>query len=323
MSTLSPSLEDYLEAIWVVGLRSAPVRVKDLGEFLKVATSSVVGALKALAERGLVVHERYGYVQLTREGKVRAKEIYERHRTLVKFFNGLLGIELEVAVVDACRIEHHVDSETMRRIEELVKYVESKEEDQLSWLGEFRKTVEESATRRSSKRGERAGAKSFSGEALRLCDLKPGQTARILSVVAEPGIKRRYLEMGLIPGVDVKLERVAPLGDPMDVVLKGYHLSMRKDEARGILVEESRGRMPLSLVSSGHDVEVIEVGGGRGLKSKLARKGISPGVRLRVVSTIGRGPITVSKDGKRETIGYGMARKVLVRSLGVGDSEKR
>jgi len=70
-----------------------------------------------------------------------------------------------------------------------------------------------------------------------LSRLGVGESAVIARVEGEIALKRRILEMGAVPGTEVVVERVAPLGDPIDVRLKGYHLSLRKEEAEKILVE--------------------------------------------------------------------------------------
>ncbi len=64
-----------------------------------------------------------------------------------------------------------------------------------------------------------------------------GESGVISKVEGEVSLKRRILEMGAVPGTEVVVERVAPLGDPIDIRLKGYHLSLRKEEAEKILVE--------------------------------------------------------------------------------------
>jgi ferrous iron transport protein B len=56
-------------------------------------------------------------------------------------------------------------------------------------------------------------------------------------IAAENGARRRLLEMGFVPGTTVRVVRLAPLGDPMQVELHGYHVSLRLSEARTILVE--------------------------------------------------------------------------------------
>ena len=70
-----------------------------------------------------------------------------------------------------------------------------------------------------------------------LSTLKAGEKGTIMSIAADGEFGRRLIEMGLVHGSVVKVERIAPLGDPMDIKVKGYHLSLRKDEARQIEVE--------------------------------------------------------------------------------------
>lgn len=64
-----------------------------------------------------------------------------------------------------------------------------------------------------------------------------GSKGRVVQITGDQGIKRRLLDMGIVPGTEVKVEKAAPLGDPIDVVLKGYHLSLRRQEASAVTVE--------------------------------------------------------------------------------------
>ncbi|MEA1927332.1 MAG: ferrous iron transport protein A [Candidatus Auribacterota bacterium] len=70
-----------------------------------------------------------------------------------------------------------------------------------------------------------------------LNELQPGERGRIVKVKGGGTIRRRLLDMGMIRGTEVEMERVAPLGDPVEVRLRGYHLSLRKEEAASIQVE--------------------------------------------------------------------------------------
>jgi len=71
---------------------------------------------------------------------------------------------------------------------------------------------------------------------LHLSELEPGQEATVVQVKAIGPIRRRLLEMGFIRGVRLKVEKLAPLGDPMELVIKGYHLSLRREEGACIVV---------------------------------------------------------------------------------------
>lgn len=73
---------------------------------------------------------------------------------------------------------------------------------------------------------------------VRLSDLEPGQRARIIRVGGQGRIRRRFMEMGLVRGETVLVERVAPLGDPVEFLVKGYHLSLRRSDAQHIRVQE-------------------------------------------------------------------------------------
>ena len=70
-----------------------------------------------------------------------------------------------------------------------------------------------------------------------LASLKPAMRAKVVTISGKGAVKRRIMDMGVIPGAIVEVEKVAPLGDPIEVKIKGYHLSLRKSEATGIFVE--------------------------------------------------------------------------------------
>ncbi len=70
-----------------------------------------------------------------------------------------------------------------------------------------------------------------------LARLKPGETGRITAIGAIGPLKRRLMDMGVLVGEEVRVVKVAPLGDPIEVKVKNYSLSLRKKEAEGIAVE--------------------------------------------------------------------------------------
>lgn len=75
-----------------------------------------------------------------------------------------------------------------------------------------------------------------------LKDLRPGRKGRVVRLDGEGALRRRLMDMGLTPGVEVFVRKVAPLGDPIELSLRGYELSIRGDEARKIIIEEDRRR---------------------------------------------------------------------------------
>jgi Fe2+ transport system protein FeoA len=75
---------------------------------------------------------------------------------------------------------------------------------------------------------------------VKLSELKEGQTARLVRVGGGGPFRQRLLEMGFLRGTDVYVEKYAPLKDPIELILKGYHVSLRVDEAAHVEVESVR-----------------------------------------------------------------------------------
>jgi ferrous iron transport protein A len=70
-----------------------------------------------------------------------------------------------------------------------------------------------------------------------LKELKPGEKAVITKITGEGAVKRRLMDMGVTRGAEVTVRKVAPLGDPIEVNIRGYELTFRKSEAENIQVE--------------------------------------------------------------------------------------
>ncbi|MCI8565130.1 MAG: ferrous iron transport protein A [Lachnospiraceae bacterium] len=70
-----------------------------------------------------------------------------------------------------------------------------------------------------------------------LKEIKCGETVRVIKITGEGAIKRRIMDMGIVKGVEIYVRKVAPLGDPVEVTVRGYELSLRKADAQMIAVE--------------------------------------------------------------------------------------
>jgi ferrous iron transport protein A len=70
-----------------------------------------------------------------------------------------------------------------------------------------------------------------------LKEVKVGETVKVVKLNGEGAVKRRIMDMGITKGVDLYLRKVAPLGDPMEVTVRGYEMSIRKADAEMISVE--------------------------------------------------------------------------------------
>ena len=113
---LTESLENYLETIGMLIRKNKIARVKDISKELNVKNSSVNIALNVLADKGLIIHEKYGYVELTSEGQKIADDIQHKEDVLLKFFTEILGVNKDIALKDACRMEHTISDETLAKL---------------------------------------------------------------------------------------------------------------------------------------------------------------------------------------------------------------
>lgn len=68
--------------------------------------------------------------------------------------------------------------------------------------------------------------------------ITPGTRVTVKKLIGRGNVKRRLMDMGIIPGTEIQVQKVAPLGDPVEIKFKGYNLSLRWNEAENILVEE-------------------------------------------------------------------------------------
>jgi len=124
MVQLTQSLEDYLEAIFIISQTKKVVRVKNLMDYFGYKVSSVNHAIKLLSEMDLIEHEKYGYIELTDKGRDTAGKLYEKHKSLSRFFINILDIDEKTATEDACAVEHHLHKKTYKSWYQLLQYME-------------------------------------------------------------------------------------------------------------------------------------------------------------------------------------------------------
>ena len=144
-----------------------------------------------------------------------------------------------------------------------------------------------------------------------LSQLHPDEGGIIIRVGGTGEIRRRLLDMGVVAGSEVSVERIAPLGDPVQIRVKGYDLALRKSEAEKITADVTEGA--LATMAGGETVEVTAVRSGWGLSRRLGDMGITPGTALKVVSGGPTGQVLVEVRGSRLALGHGVAEKIIVK----------
>lgn len=240
---LTATQEDYLETIAKLLGELGTARVKDIAKRMKVAKSSVTVALRGLAKRKLIRYEPYQLVSLNEPGKALARRMQARHDALGRFFTEVLDVDAGIADANACRMEHAVGDGVMRRLSCFVQFMSDSSVPSKDLPEAFR---DQCAERRQTGQCEGCnvdgndcqGGTDEDGR-LTLADIKPGQKAKIVRVGGQAATNSRLMEMGITRNTVVSVVRVAPLGDPVEILVRGYNLSLRSREARGIEVERA------------------------------------------------------------------------------------
>lgn len=123
----TPSMEDYIEQIYLQFEARGEARVSDVAEALAVLPSSVTKMAQRLDREGYLVYERYRGLELTEKGLVFGKELVRRHELLEQFLR-IIGVEEKNIYQDVEGIEHHLSWNAMDRITDLVEAMKEDEE---------------------------------------------------------------------------------------------------------------------------------------------------------------------------------------------------
>ena len=137
-----------------------------------------------------------------------------------------------------------------------------------------------------------------------LSELDPAEKGTVVKVRGRGAARRRMLDMGVVVGSEVKVERVAPFGDPIEVTVKGYNLSLRKEEAAEVAVELDEAVeavVPLTEAATGKPLTIVRIDAGWRLTRRLAGMGLAPGASIRRIEATGDGQ---GADGRRRR-GFG------------------
>ncbi len=238
---LSSSLEDYLEKIWQILTQKGVVHAIDIAESLKVKKPSVTSALRKLSSKGLINYQPYKPVTLTESGEKAARRILEKHIAIKNFFLNVLDIKTDVADELACSMEHLVTDRIISKMIAFEKFVHRCPNFDYSWIdgeGFFCNTREDKCKNCDTycknnyiniKSEEKKMSKTLS-------EMKPGENGVVNCISNSSPNRKKLTEMGIIKGRPVEIVKIAPLGDPIEIDIKGYKLSLRKEEANNILV---------------------------------------------------------------------------------------
>ncbi|MCF8045160.1 MAG: metal-dependent transcriptional regulator [Desulfarculaceae bacterium] len=242
---LTPSLEDYLEAIYHIIEEKQAARVKEIAKRLNVNNSSVTGALKSLSSKGYLNYSPYDVITLTEHGRALAVDVIRRHEVLKQFFTDILCIDPETADEAACKMEHEVTPEVLNKIVKFVEFTEICPRSGQEWIEGFRrfsttgKPKEECShvdTCRFAEGAQGGRCPAFAGEIIPLSRVKVGEKARLVQCDCENGSGRMLAEYGVTAGSLFHIDRINPETDDIELSVRGYHLVIRKVNAEKIQV---------------------------------------------------------------------------------------
>jgi DtxR family Mn-dependent transcriptional regulator len=240
-------MEDYLEAIFHISSEKQAARAKDIAERLKVNKSSVTGALRLLSEKGYVNYAPYDIITLTAEGQVLAKDVVRRHETLKEFFVKILLLDEEEAEEASCKVEHAISDKILNRIINFVEFMEICPRGGREWLKGYRRHCENGdttvkctnyiSTCLADLKMREQHLRNGSQAAVSLNKLEPGQRGKIAKIIGRSAINKQLSEMGVTSGSIVEVESVESYDDSVDIKVRGYHLSLSREDASKISVE--------------------------------------------------------------------------------------
>jgi len=245
---LTPTLEDYLETIARLVAREGAAHAKDIAEAVSVHISTVTTALRSLSEKGFINYAPYQAATLTEEGREMADRIVGRHEAISRFLSEILLVGEKLAEENACRMEHVLDREVMEHLSLFARFVRECPRTGDDWLDRFRYFLEHNGSPPKDEEAMKDWLGRFQQKLehrkekervnkMTLDKLKAGRRGKIVKVGGGGPVRRRIVDMGVVKGTPVEVVKVAPLGDPIEVKIKGYSLSLRKEEAAGITVE--------------------------------------------------------------------------------------
>ena len=138
ISHYDTTTQEYVEIIYSL-LQDSPVaRIKQISQQRGVTPSTVSTAIRNLQKQNLVDHQKFGYVDLTHEGKELGKRLERRHELLRFFLENVLGVEGDAAEKDACLIEHVITSETSGKLLRFIEFIESFPGSSPYWLEQYK-----------------------------------------------------------------------------------------------------------------------------------------------------------------------------------------
>jgi DtxR family Mn-dependent transcriptional regulator len=229
------STEDYLKALYTLPRNGQEISTTEIAEHFKIAPASVTEMLKKLAKKGYVEYSPYHGARLTKEGAEIAQKIARKHRLLERFLHDVLRIRKDKVHTQACEMEHVLSDEAEESLCRFLNHPGRCPDDEKiipACSLPFSSCEECVAIHR---RGlEEVGRRDQS--LVSICNLKEGDKARIAFIRGGHKILQRLLDMGLTPGTNIDIVRLAPLSGPIEIGVRGAKIALGRGIASNVFV---------------------------------------------------------------------------------------
>jgi DtxR family Mn-dependent transcriptional regulator len=213
---ITARIEDYLEEMFLLEGTGGEVTVTDLAERLGITKGTVTVTVQKMVEAGMLNHERYGSLHLTREGRLKGLLVYRRHEGLRAFFHELLGVDRDRSSEMACSMEHYMDTLTDGRLYAMLEFFRRARADKEPWVDELFSAMETQVLLPNP-----------------LSVLEGGQKGVVIRLSAEDKLRKRLQETGFVTGASVTCVD-ASLAGSVRILLDGKDLSIPRNEAAAV-----------------------------------------------------------------------------------------
>ncbi|HEX9260962.1 MAG TPA: metal-dependent transcriptional regulator [Candidatus Bathyarchaeia archaeon] len=233
------SVENYLKALYVLCENGKAVSTTAVSHHLRVAPGSVTEMLQKLAEKGYIEYSPYHGSKLTSKGLQVAEIVTRKHRLLEKFLHDVLKIGKDKVHTQACEMEHALSDEAEESLCRLLNHPDKCPDDEnLIPACSLPFSNCEDCIMTHSKGLEEVGKREQ--HLVSISNLKEGKQGKVSFVRGEHKTLQRLLDMGLTPGTNVRILRVAPLNGPTEIGVRGTKIALGQDIASNVFIEVSK-----------------------------------------------------------------------------------
>lgn len=233
--SLSENVEEYLEILYKLSPKGEMVSTSQISESLKIAPASVTQMLKKLSEQGYVQYSPYKGAVLTKDGLKIAKKVTRKHRLLERFLCDVLKIKNHKIHEQACEMEHSLSDDAERALCHLLEHPDKCPGESIIPECDLKFTSCEECLRRKDDDVEEVGKRNQN--LISILDLKEQNKAKVSFIRGDYNVIRRLLDMGITIGAIISVIKIAPLGGPVEVAVRGSKLAIGHDIASNVFVE--------------------------------------------------------------------------------------